>query len=396
MKNLVCMVMIVLLLCCSIGTGYADKAEFDFNTTSEIKEFIRDLNPNVYSDRYTVDSLSYPMYRTIAVACTALGEIVQHQSPVITFIEKYQEITAMNVYLKYYADCTKKTARAALEDYSDTILAVIQYAFPNIDIQTITLCWMVPAIDEESFYAAQYTCENVNGTVVRGSGTGIIYSKGEVGNYTSNNTWDTSSSAFPANKSVTERRNALEFYNLYALRMQELDNECGTSVSPEIYNTFFSSAEYLNSYAGENEYYVKTPAGTLLVSMPDFGIVRYDTLLFIIGGESEEYINELLRASMAYASLEYDGWDEYSDSMLSKYGLSDTGSLSFVLKKSAEFSDMIGGVLNDKEKMFDLCKRNGNRILLASLNYNYYLDYTCGEDSEGNFKKYIGFIAEEK
>lgn len=142
----------------------------------EVKDaFIQELDPDVYSERFTSQSIAFPVYKTISKVCRSLDYAVQNNNPEIEMDEKRQKASVIRIYITYFANCTKESARIKLEDYSSKILSVLQYCFPNLDIDAVWLCWQVPSINEVSLYAATYWCESDGEKLVMGEGKGMVY-----------------------------------------------------------------------------------------------------------------------------------------------------------------------------------------------------------------------------
>ena len=199
--------------------------------------------------------------------------------------------------------------------------------------------------------------------------------------------------SFVSSYSFAEVRNAFEFNQLYLDRLKTLDDEFDVEASYDSHMSMYSSAEYMNSFAGENEYFVDIPAGTILVSMPDFGVVRFEGTLIDLTKSDEEANLDIYRSAMAYAALEYTGVEDFSHSILKNFDkeLSD----SFIVDVVDEFADLINSVFEDESRFNELFKENGSIIPLASKNYEYSLQYYCGS-IDGHDIEFISFIAEKK
>ena len=190
-----------------------------------------------------------------------------------------------------------------------------------------------------------------------------------------------------------ETRNAFEFNELFRCRLDLLDKEFSIKASFENHEGMYYSEEYMNSFAGENEYYVRVPAGTLLVSMPDFGVVRFEGKLLDLISSDEESEIDLYRASMAYAALEYGSVEDFAHSILKNVD-PDLGD-SFIADVVEEFADLVNAVFEDESRYVELFKENGSTIHLASLSYEYYLQYFIGTVN-GTEVEFINLIAETK
>lgn len=199
---------------------------------------------------------------------------------------------------------------------------------------------------------------------------------------------------FSANAEMQKRRNAFEFSDLFLKRWNILNDEFGASVSNDIAVARYASADYMNSYAGKDEYYVDIPAGTLLISVPTFEIVSYETTVIdFLNDDPEKEARYLYRAAMAYGALEYDGNEEFGYSIMSE--LNHNGEGSFASKVFFEFSDIIIETLENKEKAAALFKENGSKVHLYSGKYEYSLQYFCGTLT-GSEEEFLVLIAEGK
>ena len=132
---------------------------------------------DVRNERFSSDDrLAFCFFETTQQLSRSLGwYVTQNHNPELSFDSGQQKLEDAHIYLDYYADCTADEARSVLEEYTDTLIQALQYAFPEIDIEMLYFCWRIPAVDEDSLYAATYSCERINGEIIRGSGSGIIY-----------------------------------------------------------------------------------------------------------------------------------------------------------------------------------------------------------------------------
>lgn len=146
--------------------------------TDEPEEIISpSFDIDVYEEDFpTEERIQFCLYEAVQDLSRSLGwYVTQNHNPEAFFDANEQELSSVSYYLDYYADCTASEAREAVEEYTDTIIEAIQYAFPNIKTDLIIVFWRIPAKDEDSLYAAQFFCENEGGTIVRGDGSGLIY-----------------------------------------------------------------------------------------------------------------------------------------------------------------------------------------------------------------------------
>ena len=183
---------------------------------------------------------------------------------------------------------------------------------------------------------------------------------------------------FP-NSVLAESRNAFEFCDLYTSRLIQLRDEYGVDVVPAPNQSYFSYDNYLsdiqNQFAGENQFFARTPAGTILVSVPDFSIVSFETT-FINMLTDEDDSTELFHALMAISALEYNGFDDYEFDLLHKVDPSlaeDAIDATFRI-----FNEQFCPYLEDEKSIEDLMSSE-KEILIYSGEYDYYLRYECLE-----------------
>ena len=200
--------------------------------------------------------------------------------------------------------------------------------------------------------------------------------------------------ALCGNSALAESRNAFEFYDLYVTRLRTVEEELSVSVMHDIHAGRYEGAEYMNIFAGENEYYVITPAGEMLISMPDFSIVRFEVTMMDLNDSDEEMERDMYRAATAYGALEYGGSEDYLQSVLSKIDPNLTGS--FAVGVVEEFADMVNAVFEDESRYLPLLAKSGSTIHFASANYEYTLLYICDDSYNGIPAEFITLVAEAK
>ena len=140
-----------------------------------IEKFIEALSLDVYDKPLAENDITYLVYETICDLSDGLEYTVQNHNPEIEFNQDTQTVHISRLYLTYFGECTKDSAKERLEDYSEKILAGMRYAFPNTNMEVVYICWKVPSVNEDSLYAATYWCENEDGTIALGEGEGFIY-----------------------------------------------------------------------------------------------------------------------------------------------------------------------------------------------------------------------------
>lgn len=173
---------------------------------------------------------------------------------------------------------------------------------------------------------------------------------------------------------VAEVRNAFEFCDLYSSRLMQLKDQYGIDATHDqsisMYDNFTNKI-YYNQYAGENQYYADIPAGSILVSVPDFSIAQFETIFIDLLDESEENI-DIYRALMAMSALEYNGFDDHMFSIFHQ--------VTFDPVENA--IDAIFNILNEDlspyledEEFWDNLMASKEETLIYSGNYDYYLRY---------------------
>ena len=132
---------------------------------------------DIYDNDFSTEGrLQFCLYMTVQDLSRSLEwYVTQNNNPEVSFDAVEQELSDAHFYLDYYADCTASEAQEAVEEYTDTMIEAIQYAFPNIQMEQLVFFWRIPAIAEDNLYAARFFCENKNGVIVRGEGSGSIY-----------------------------------------------------------------------------------------------------------------------------------------------------------------------------------------------------------------------------
>lgn len=174
-------------------------------------------------------------------------------------------------------------------------------------------------------------------------------------------------------------RNAFLFVDLYSFFLEKANTVFDVDAS---YHPMAHSTEYgkmigmpLEWYQHdkESEYWLSVPAGNILVSVPEFEIIRAEIHVMDFGSEESKQSIDMTRAMAAYAAFEYDRADEDMYSMLSKYGLSEDTSAFEVAAE--EF-------LNGFEKALDNPALINDELMsvhmMSGENYDYsllYIDY---------------------
>ena len=146
--------------------------------TDDEEDPVKHIDFEVHEESFSTDlALSFAVYDIFQQAGEELGNFTQILNPELSFDVKTQTVDSIRFYLNYYGNCTKKEAVEILESDTDELVYIINNAFPNVDFEFVNINWKIPAIDEESYYAATYYCYKENDEVVRGDGSGLIYLK---------------------------------------------------------------------------------------------------------------------------------------------------------------------------------------------------------------------------
>ena len=160
---------------------------------------------------------------------------------------------------------------------------------------------------------------------------------------------------------TTEKKNAFEFCDMYMQRLWEMKYERGLDATHDLAHYIgYDGLSYANMFAGDGQYYVEVPAGTLLVSN------RSDA----------EKETDMIRAAVAFAAPEYDRLDDYSYPLL--HQIDPTKPENVMLEVIDIFFDAVNGTFNDADLMDGFFSENGNKIPFISGNYEYSLQYING------------------
>lgn len=153
------------------------KAYIEDGTTSPEPKATPAFDIDVYTEQFSTEMrVQFCLYEAIQELSRSLEwYVTQNNNPEVSFDTSKQELNYVHYYLDYYADCTASEAQEAVEEYTNTMIEAIQYAFPDVQVDQLAFFWKIPAIDEENLYAARFFCENEGGSIVRGDGSGLIY-----------------------------------------------------------------------------------------------------------------------------------------------------------------------------------------------------------------------------
>ena len=155
---------------------------------------------------------------------------------------------------------------------------------------------------------------------------------------------------------TTEKKNAFEFCDMYMQRLWEMKYERGLDATHDLAHYIgYDGLSYANMFAGDGQYYVEVPAGTLL---------------------DAEKETDMIRAAVAFAALEYDRLDDYSYPLL--HQIDPTKPENVMLEVIDIFFDAVNGTFNDADLMDGFFSENGNKIPFISGNYEYSLQYING------------------
>ena len=176
---------------------------------------------------------------------------------------------------------------------------------------------------------------------------------------------------------TTEKKNAFEFCDMYMQRLWEMKYERGLDATHDLAHYIgYDGLSYANMFAGDGQYYVEVPAGTLLVSVPDFSVIQLRMQLVAYNRSDAEKETDMIRAAVAFAALEYDRLDDYSYPLL--HQIDPTKPENVMLEAIDIFFDAVNGTFNDADLMDGFFSENGNKIPFISGNYEYSLQYING------------------
>ena len=148
----------------------------DANTLQQ-PQVTPEFDIEVYTESFSSETrVQYCLFEAAQELSSSLEwYVTQNHNPEVSFDTSKKELSYAHYYLDYFADCTASEAQEAVEEYTDTLIKAIQYAFPDIQIDQLVFFWRIPAIDEDNLYAARFFCNNENGSIIRGEGSGLIY-----------------------------------------------------------------------------------------------------------------------------------------------------------------------------------------------------------------------------
>lgn len=193
---------------------------------------------------------------------------------------------------------------------------------------------------------------------------------------------------------TTDKKNAFEFCDMYMQRLLEMKYESGFDATYDLPHYIgYEGLTFMNTFAGEGQYFVDVPAGTLLISVPDFSVIRLDTTLVIYNDDDSQNDINIIRSLVAFAALEYDRFDEYSYPILNEFDAIESPSV--LIDASDRFYAAIDDVFNNEALMNELFSENGNKIPFLSGNYEYSLQYFNGGEANPDLE-FIELVAECK
>lgn len=134
------------------------------------------LNMEIHTDHFSSEEdLVFSLFMTFQEAGRNLGYITQDNNPELNFNASTQTVENCYFYMDCYADFTKEEAVQSIEGYTDELIYILNNSYPELDFEFVAIFWKIPSIDEQSKYAASYYCEEKNGKLSRGDGSGLIY-----------------------------------------------------------------------------------------------------------------------------------------------------------------------------------------------------------------------------
>lgn len=170
----------------------------------------------------------------------------------------------------------------------------------------------------------------------------------------------------------TVKRNAFEFSDLYIRRLEEFEDLYGIDISQDLKSADYCGMGNVPFYE-ENVYVVEIPAGTLFVSIPDFNIVRADTLVKNYQPDDDKYTRSIAQAAMFCSALEHNSYLEYKTNTLRD--LDPSRNQDFITFVYEDFFNIYTEAMNNPDYVAELFSENGTTLPLCSGNYKYELQY---------------------
>lgn len=180
---------------------------------------------------------------------------------------------------------------------------------------------------------------------------------------------------------TTEKKNAFEFCDMYMYHLLKMKYELGLDATHDLAHYIgYDGLTHLNIFAGDGQYYVEVPAGTLLVSVPDFSVIQLRMWFTSYGSSNTNNETNMVRAAAAFAALEYDRLNDWSYPFLHQIDPSKPENV--MLEAMDRFFDAIDDTFDNADLMEDFFSESGNIIPFISGNYEYSLQYiNGGEDN---------------
>lgn len=189
---------------------------------------------------------------------------------------------------------------------------------------------------------------------------------------------------------ATQKRNVIEFCELYMYRYLKYQYENGLALDIHVYthnpNYDTQDLEMWSSVnPDETTLHMHCTAGSLIVSTKDY-TVNSITMVFVdINATDEDNLQYVMRSMMALSALEYNETDE---ALLRIQSVQNGGSETAIMEAIRLLTDEISNNIEDAmQKAID----TGEEVKVYSGNYDYYIAHVDGISTD-NFE-YIYLIA---
>ena len=183
------------------------------------------------------------------------------------------------------------------------------------------------------------------------------------------------------NDQATHRRGLIEFCELYMQRFTAYQKD-----NHEDYDIHVMGIAPL--ILNDNYAMFNSTAGSIDVYLPDYTVSGVTMTYSNLAADAKTNECNFMSCIMAFSALEYDDADDYSLYIHSKIkgGVSNATDEVFRI-----WGEDISGSLPDK---LDIAKESGEKVMVYSGNYDYYITYNSG-DRDGRQFAYYYLIATE-
>lgn len=185
------------------------------------------------------------------------------------------------------------------------------------------------------------------------------------------------------NGQATHRRGLIEFCELYMQRFTAYQKD-----NHEDYNIHVLGIDNAPYILNDDYAMFNSTAGSIDVYLPDYTVSGITMTYSDLGADVDNNECNFISCIMAISALEYDYADDYSLYIRSKIngGVSNATDEVFRI-----WGENIAVPLLDK---LDIARESGEKIMVYSGNYDYYIAYYSG-DRDGRQYAYYYLIATE-